>query len=118
MPSFQLCVCFDGTDSMAGIVEMASRLAMRAHLILNCCLCTLPARLVDRTMYSLGLVEGATVGMIRVGFTLVGGALITLTVRMSRFAYLESLIDQSLESETEMRLHHSFTKLGVRGQNE
>jgi hypothetical protein len=35
----------------------------------------------------------------------------------SRFAYLESLIDQSLESETEMRLHHSFTKLGVRGQN-
>jgi hypothetical protein len=93
------------------------KIGKRAHLIPNCCLCTLPARLVDHTTYSLGFVEGATVGMIRVGFTLVGGALITLTVRTSRYAYLESLIDQSLESETEMRLHHSFTKLGVRGQN-
>ena len=80
MPSFQLCVCLDGTDSMASIVEMASRSATRARLIRNCCLRTLPARLVDRTTYSLGLVEGAKDGMIRVGFALVGGASITIDV--------------------------------------
>ena len=46
--------------------------------IRNCCLRTLPAGLVDRTTHSLGFLEGASDGMIRVGFALVGGASITI----------------------------------------
>ena len=75
MPSFQLCVCLDGTDSMASIVEMASRSATRARLIRNCCLRNLLAGLTDRTTCLLGLVEGANDGMI---LSLARGASITI----------------------------------------